>query len=199
VLQSRGARGGERRARELPASEARSDPRQPTLPYLMANVFLDCDGVLADFDKGATAVFGMKPAAFERRFGLKRFWQKLAAAPEFFATLDLMPDAVALYRAVEHLHPVILTGLPHGDWAAPQKRRWAAWHFPRVPVITTTAALKYEHCHPGDALIDDRDRHRHLWEGAGGIFVHHKSAAASLDKLRRHGFDVPLCEERRRA
>ena len=154
----------------------------------MPRIYLDCDGVLADFDRGAARVFGMPPAEYERRFGLKRFWAALAAAPDFFGSLPLMADAVELYYAVRDCTPVILTGLPRGAWAEPQKRAWAARHFPGVEVITTSAALKREHCRPGDALVDDRDKYRHLWEGAGGIFIHHSNAAASIAALREHGF-----------
>src|SRR3954467_9509718 len=138
---------------------------------LMPTVFLDCDGVLADFDAGATQVLGMPPKEFERRFGLQRFWSRLASLEDFFGELPLLPDAMELFEAVRPLKPVILTGLPRGNWAEPQKRRWAAQHFPGVQVITTTAALKREHCRPGDALVDDRSQYRHLWEGAGGIFI----------------------------
>lgn len=156
----------------------------------MPRIFLDCDGVLADFDKAATAILGQEPRRFQQQFGLRQFWRRLAAVPDFFAKLEPLPDAMELYRAVRHLDPAILTGLPRGSWAEPQKRRWAERYFPGVPVITTTAALKYEHCHPGDALIDDRDRYRHLWEKAGGIFIHHTSARMSIAALRNHGFDV---------
>jgi hypothetical protein len=154
----------------------------------MPTIFLDCDGVLADIDRGATRVFGMPPRAFERRFGLKRFWARLASEPDFYNTLDLLPDAMELFEAVRSKNPIILTGLPRGAWAEPQKRRCAERHFPGVEVITTSAALKREHCHPGDALVDDRDKYRHLWEEAGGIFIHHQSAAASIAHLRQHGF-----------
>ena len=146
----------------------------------MPTIFLDCDGVLADFDAGAARIFGMHPRAYERRFGLKRFWARLAAEPDFFNTLDLLPDAMELYEAVRPLNPVILTGLPRGAWAER--------HFPNVEVITTTAALQREHCHPGDALVDDRDKYRHLWEQAGGVFIHHQNAATSIAHLREHGF-----------
>lgn len=156
----------------------------------MAQIYLDCDGVLADFDKGAEAILGMPPEQFESRYGERAFWRKLAAAPDFFARLELMPDAMRLYQSVQPLHPIILTGMPHGAWAEPQKRRWAEHYFPGVPIITTMAALKHEHCHPGDVLVDDRDKHRHLWERAGGIFVHHKNAESSLYELRRAGFAV---------
>ena len=55
----------------------------------MRQLYLDCDGVLADFDKGATAVLGLPPRAFEQRHGLGKFWQKLAAAPDFYFGLPL--------------------------------------------------------------------------------------------------------------
>ena len=97
----------------------------------MRQLYLDCDGVLADFDKGATA----------------------------------------------------LLGLPLGNWAADQKVRWAARHFPGTRIITTMARDKRDHAREGDVLVDDQDKHRHLWEEAGGVFIHHKSARQSLAEL----------------
>lgn len=70
-----------------------------------------------------------------------------------------------------------------GNWAAPQKHRWAAEHFPGVPIITCMARDKYRHMNAGDVLVDDRDDHRAKWEEAGGIFVHHIDAKQSLREL----------------
>ena len=151
-------------------------------------IFLDCDGVLADFDRGAERILGAPPSSFEARHGAGEFWRRLARADNFFDSLEPMPDAFELYAAVRHKSPIILTGLPRGRWAEPQKRRWAERHFPGVPVITTLAALKHEHRHPGDVLVDDRDKHRHLWEANGGVFVHHKSAAQSIAELSALGY-----------
>ena len=152
-----------------------------TQPHL----FLDCDGVLADFDAGARTVLGMGVRAFEERHGKREFWRRLARAKDFYATLPEMPDARELFDAVKHLKPTILTGLPLGNWAAPQKVRWAAEHFPGVPIITCMARDKYRHMEPGDVLVDDREDHRGKWEDAGGVFVHHKTARASLEELAR--------------
>jgi hypothetical protein len=151
-------------------------------------IYLDCDGVLADFDRGAQDILGLPPAVFEKRYGPGQFWKRLGTAQAFFENLEPMPDAFELYEAVRHRDPVILTGLPRGAWAEPQKRRWAARHFPGVEVITTAAALKREHCHPGDVLVDDREKYRHLWEAAGGVFVHHRNARSSIAELRARGF-----------
>jgi len=151
-------------------------------------IFLDCDGVLADFDRGAEKILGMPPGVFESRHGSGEFWKRLARADGFFANLEPLPDAYELYEAVRAKGPVILTGMPRGTWAEPQKRRWAANHFPGVPVITTMAALKHEYRHPGDVLVDDRDKYRNLWEANGGVFIHHRSAADSIAELRARGF-----------
>jgi hypothetical protein len=147
-------------------------------------LYLDCDGVLADFDTGATAVLGMPPRAFEKRHGLGRFWAKLASAPDFYFSLPLLDGATALFEAVGHLDPIILTGLPRGNWAADQKVRWAARHFPGTRIITTLARDKRDHAKDGDVLVDDQLRHASLWEEAGGVFIHHRSVEKTLAALK---------------
>jgi hypothetical protein len=149
----------------------------------MRQLYLDCDGVLADFDAGATAVLGLPPRKFQDRHGPRRFWKELAAAPDFYFSLPLMPDATELFEAVRHLDPIILTGLPLGGWAAEQKVRWAAEHFPGTRIITTMARDKRDHASEGDVLVDDLLKHRHLWEEAGGVFVHHTSAVRTIEEL----------------
>lgn len=146
-------------------------------------LFLDCDGVLADFDAGARALLGMDARAFEARRGKGEFWKRLARAGDFYASLAKMPDADDLFGAVRHLNPTILTGLPMGNWAAPQKVRWAAEHFPGVPIITCMARDKYRHMDGADVLVDDSDRHMAAWEQAGGIYVLHRSARESIARL----------------
>ena len=148
-------------------------------------LFLDADGVLADFDEGARRLLGMTPRAFEQKHGRGAFWKRLASAKDFYGSLPEMPDARLLFDAVKHLPPTILTGLPLGNWAAPQKVRWASEHFPGVPIITCMARDKHKHMQAGDVLVDDRENHRAAYEAAGVIFVHHKDARKSLDELAR--------------
>jgi hypothetical protein len=77
-------------------------------------LFLDADGVLADFDEGARKLFGMDAARFEAKHGRREFWRRLSNARNFYGSLPEMPDARVLFEAVEHLKPTILTGLPIG-------------------------------------------------------------------------------------
>ncbi len=153
-------------------------------------LYPDCDGVLADFDKAATELFGMQPRTNEKRRGIDALWRGLTRHPDVYGTLPLMPDAMELFEAVRHLDPVIRTGLPRGKSAAPQKIRWAAEHFSGTKIQTVMALDKRKHAQEGDILVDDQLKHPHLWQDAGGIFVHHKSARNTLDELG--DLDIPV-------
>lgn len=140
---------------------------------LQRRVYLDCDGVLADFDAAFAARFGHPPRSYEATHGSKVFWENIRDdAPDFYRTLPLMPQARELFQAVEHLRPIILTGCPMGGWAEPQKLAWAAEHFPGTPMIVCMSKDKRHYCKPGDVLIDDYLKYRDLWEQAGGTFIH---------------------------
>lgn len=113
-----------------------------------ARLFLDCDGVLADFEAAAAILLGAPPRAFEAEHGASIFWRRLALDEDFYGALPLMADASVLYQAVAHLSPTILTGCPRGGWAEAQKESWAARHFPGEPIITCMAYNKRAYCLP---------------------------------------------------
>ncbi|QDK35633.1 5' nucleotidase, NT5C type [Sphingomonas sp. IC081] len=150
------------------------------------HIFLDCDGVLADFDTYAHFYFGMHPRDAEAELGSKRFWKMLEAKGNFYRDLPLMHDARTLFDAVSHLKPTILTGCPRGNWAEAQKIAWAQAHFPDVPIITCRSADKRDHASPGDVLIDDWPQYRHRWIEMGGVFISHYDAESSLAALWAH-------------
>lgn len=148
-------------------------------------LFLDLDGVLADFDRGVEAVTGRRPEALR----VPEMWRALSRAPAFFETLHWMHDAERLWRFCAPHAPTILTGLPLGAWAPEQKRRWVARMLgAHVPVITCMSRDKPRHAGPGRVLVDDRAAARAGWEAAGGVFVHHTGADASIAALRALGF-----------
>lgn len=152
-------------------------------------LFLDLDGVLADFERGVRTVTGKRP----EELPLKTMWAALAHAPRFFETLELMHDAEALWRFCAPHHPTILTGLPLGKWAPEQKRRWVARVLgAHVPVITCMSREKPRWSGPGHVLVDDRASAREGWERKGGTFVHHVSARHTIAALR----DLGIAEKR---
>jgi 5'(3')-deoxyribonucleotidase len=152
------------------------------------HVFLDCDGVLADFDKMVMQEFGLEKREAGRAMDDGSFWKMAEEFPGgFFNQLELMPDALELFESVKHLEPTIITGCPRGKWAAPQKVSWTEKYFPGVPVITCRSKEKSLHMKAkGDILIDDWNKYRHIWIQEGGIFITHHDARTSLNALWAH-------------
>jgi hypothetical protein len=148
-------------------------------------LFLDLDGVLADFDRGVEAVTGRRPEELK----LRDMWRALAKAPDFYGTLEFMHDAEELWEFCRPFRPTILTGLPFGSWAPAQKERWVRRMLGAdVPILTCMSRDKHNYSAPGHVLVDDRASARDAWERAGGVFVHHVDAARSIAALRRLGF-----------
>lgn len=102
-------------------------------------LFVDLDGVLADFEAGMIRVSGHKPEDFRGNKGplsISQMWRAAANDADFFGSLPLMPDAMQLWKAVQPYNPVVLTGKPLGAWPDAQKKSWCARHLgPTVPVI----------------------------------------------------------------
>lgn len=156
-------------------------------------VFLDSDGVLADFDTYAGQLLGMPSREFERQKhtgGAAEMWRILYEHEDYFFKLPKMPDADELVQGVRDMgfEPIVLTGIPSkdgSDWAIGQKVRWYAKHYPDLPVICCKSKDKLLHMIEGkhNVLIDDWTQHKRAWEDAGGTFIVHTSAYQSLEEL----------------
>lgn|SRR5690554_4312859 len=147
----------------------------------ITRLFLDLDGVLADFDRGVEAITGKRPD----QLSTGRMWRAVAGHADFFGTLEMMADAQLLWDFCAPYDPTILTGLPRGDWAEAQKRRWVARMLGReVEVITCWSKDKPRWSGPGHVLIDDRQRLKKPWEARGGVFIFHRDAVQSIEQLK---------------
>lgn len=162
-------------------------------------LFIDCDGVLADMDAGAAKVLGMHPRAYEMAVGPEAMWKRLHEEPDFYANLPVMSDAFELVLGVINLgfRPIILTGCPIGGWAEAQKLRWRDKHLPGFEMICCLSKDKRLHGKPGDILIDDWLKHRQAWVDMGGIWIHHTSAKESLNELSSISNDLPRTSPQR--
>ena len=153
-------------------------------------LYLDMDGVLADFDAGAEDAIGTTNTyKWEWINGSDAFWAKLNAVPDFFANLPPMRDLDVLWNSVKHLSPIVLTALPKRDDfdVARQKRQWISRNLgPDVQVITCLTHEKPNYCNPFDVLVDDRLVNQKLWTQRGGVFVQHTDAATTVAELYRN-------------
>jgi hypothetical protein len=157
-------------------------------------LYLDMDGVLANFDKRAEAILGTNNIyKYEFIWGPEKFWTEINKHEDFFLSLELMPDAYELYTAVYHLDPVILTALPKtgAERVRSQKEAWVELNLSingKVPkVIACKTHEKPLYCLPEDVLIDDRAVNRDAWRKAGGHYIVHRNASESLQQLEYLG------------
>jgi hypothetical protein len=150
-------------------------------------IWLDLDGVMADFDGHYEKLFGVRPTRN------KVDWKLVNSVPDFFRTIPLMPGARELFATAAALgHGFgMLTGCPPEiDASDNQKRDWVKANFPIQMlgrrIVCCRSRDKCLHGNPGDVLVDDYTKYRHLWEDMGGIFIHHTSAAESIAALIKH-------------
>lgn len=155
-------------------------------------IFLDCDGVLADFDTFITPHMGGGDRDYwDKNLSNKEFWGRLEHIEDLFGSLDKMPDADILVQNVLDLcatynlnRPIILTGKPRLDKYEQQKLSWRDKYFPNLEMIVCESKDKRKHMKaPGDILIDDWTKHMNAWIGAGGRWILHRSAEQSLKEL----------------
>lgn len=148
-------------------------------------LFVDLDGVLADFDSHYDTLFGGRPDKKDDSVD----WKAIAKADKFFFNLPPMPDYEALWARVERHKPIILTGIPSSVPNAPDlKRAWVSKYIgPSVPVITCASKNKCNYASPGDVLIDDWEKHKAKWENVGGIWITHVNAVETAKRLTEIG------------
>ena len=148
----------------------------------MARVFIDMDGVLADFAAGYEASFGARPCVLNDCVD----WSLVASAPGWYASLPPMEGMRELWSGLAEFSPIILSGCPPKvPESAADKRKWVRKHLGEgIEVRCVLSKEKALHCRPGDVLVDDWPKYRTLWLAAGGHWVDHKSAAESVSLVR---------------
>lgn len=156
----------------------------------MRQLFIDLDGVLADFDGFYEEKFGYRPNRLSTENNPeedKRLWENIYSVDRFYASLPVMPDAMRLWLGALEIHPnpIILTGISKRPGCAEEKREWVAKYIDKfAKVICCFSKDKRDYGIPGDVLIDDWIKYKSRWEHMGGIFILHKDAESSLEQAR---------------
>ena len=142
---------------------------------VLPRLYLDLDGVMADFDGDFPAVFGID----HRSLADEEMWARINCHASFFRDLPLMPGALDFYDSIKHLQPTILTACPKTNYAhvAGQKRAWVREHLSPdatvLPVLGGYNKPLFMHS-PGDILIDDWGKNCDAWRKAGGVAIKHE-------------------------
>jgi len=140
-----------------------------------ARIYLDLDGVMADFDAHFPALFGVD----HRQMLDDDMWEKINSHSSYFMDMPIFPGAKAFFDVVEWLNPIILTACPKSNYAntARQKRTWVRNNLSEdctvLPVMGGHNKPLFMHAQ-GDILIDDFPKNISAWEKEGGVGILHK-------------------------
>lgn len=147
-------------------------------------IYLDLDGVMADFDGHHDKTFGWIP-----NFDLTdEHWRAIHDQDDFFFNMPLKDDARQLLAGLP-IDPIILTACPRSNYqkVARQKKRWVAHHLGHyltvLPVIGGHNKPMFMH-KPGDILIDDYGKNCRAWKDEGGRAIKHETAEDTLRQLK---------------
>lgn len=160
-------------------------------------LFLDQDGVLADFYAGAERVLGHPWNENTTNTVVDR-GKILNKHSSFWENLPPMKDLHVLWGFIEKFQPHILTAVPSweheysevhaGKWA------WVKKHLPgfsqsRFHVVTRSEKAHYAKSgSTQNVLVDDFDKNIAEFQAAGGIGIFHVSAKVTILKLKALGF-----------
>lgn len=153
-------------------------------------LYIDSDGVVADFDKKAIEILGGKRIHEVPKGTL---WKEIAryndTVEPFFDSLELMPGAMDLIRFAqesdfEFTKILTASGYTPKDGGA-QKVLWYARNVPGIEVIVVAKSPdKAAYANPRAILVDDREKSITPWVAAGGIGILHTSVQNTIDTLR---------------
>ncbi len=146
----------------------------------MTALYLDMDGVVADWAQGASDFLGYTLPDPNARYP-DQDWQRLKDHGRLFKTLPRVPKADQLVNLAREFRDQLgydlafLTAIPHGNdmpWTFTDKVLWAQEQFPDIPVFFGPYSRdKAQHCRPGDILVDDRRDNCKSWRAQGGIAI----------------------------
>ena len=159
-------------------------------------VYLDMDGVVANFDKRFEDLSGMAPREFESKYGKNKFWDFIDEEHKvsFWVGIPVMPGASALIDRVKKYNYELLTAPSVKKQSYLGKILWVRNHNdllggkPRINFKKAKDKHKVKsQLSDKDILIDDRMDTIERWEAAGGTGIHYKSASQVLNDLNKMG------------
>lgn len=161
----------------------------------MPTVYLDMDGVLADFFGGIEKLYGVqhwKELTSDRTKDLKTEVIKKITGTNFFETLPKFNTADALIKLVQDFTGGVYsinTSPLRGDNknSAYYKKIWIGKHLPKPQEIIVTGrkeSYAMNKNNKPNILIDDRPINIQRWTGRGGYGILYQANKDSVDKVK---------------
>jgi beta-phosphoglucomutase-like phosphatase (HAD superfamily) len=155
----------------------------------VTQIFLDMDGVIADFVKRYKELYRMLPKDAEKKKQFDKFFDEFIATGQF-ATLDLMPGAMDGINFLSKLNipTQMLSSTANEERyeaVSKQKKTWLQTHnISFTPVFVPGKRHKYKWATPTSIIIDDTESVINDWKKAGGIGILHKDWPTTLAILK---------------
>lgn len=163
------------------------------MEYAIKTVYLDMDGVLADFNRRWTEVFNSSPdeSRVNKRFDSR--WYEFIDT-EQFATLDLFPGALDLVNYLRSNPNITIEILSSGGGentlskVEPQKKKWLKNQgFDFKPNIVPYKSKKKFYANPNAILIDDTESVILDFVENNGNAILHTDAQLTIQSLKSYG------------
>jgi hypothetical protein len=157
----------------------------------ITKIYLDMDGVIADFDKRYKSRYKMLPREAEKNKEFDKFFTQFIADGEF-ATLDLLPDAMELINFLRSLDvPTEILSSSASEKRdpdiRPQKLEWLKNNNIEFPAIIVPGKRhKKDYSNENTLLIDDTQVNIDQWRKEGGIGILHIDALTTINILRQY-------------
>ena len=159
-------------------------------------IYVDMDGVVADFDQRFLDLSGMMPREYEAKYGRDAFWEFIDEGEnklKFWVGIPQMSDAQSLMDYVSQYDYEMLTSpsikqqslMGKGLWIKNQTKNGLFKSKPKVNY--RFAKKKIEFAAPNHILIDDKASTIDSWNSKGGIGILHTSAADTINQLKKLG------------
>lgn len=159
--------------------------------HKITKIYLDMDGVIADFNYAYIKRFGITPAEAEAGKEFYKHFDEFIAHRDF-ANLPLMPGAQQLiaYLRTLKIPTEILSSTSSEKRHAPiaeQKMEWLQRHGIDFKVnLVPGKRFKKDYSNPNSLLIDDTEQNIDQWRREGGIGILHDDVMTTLGILKMY-------------
>ena len=160
-------------------------------------IYLDMDGVVANFDKRFEDLSGMLPQAYVDKNGLNDFWDLIDEKHKvsFWRGIEIMPGAGKLVNFVEQYPFEMLTAPSVKKQSVIGKSLWVkdkvGTLYSTKPKVTYRSAKQKHTVKPNlnkfDILIDDKPSTIDRWNAAGGTAILYQNADQVINDLKELG------------